>query len=71
MLKVEFWNDGWWVYDRYTETDGIAVHDQAFYTREEAEDYLEVLLSETAHDKRVADRIDGYDRDDLGYSPDY
>lgn len=24
-----------------------------------------------AADKRVADRIDGYDRDDLGESPDY
>lgn len=27
--------------------------------------------AERRHEKRIADRIDGYDRDDLGESPDY
>lgn len=34
-------------------------------------DLLEQYEAETVHRQRIADRIDGYDRDDLGESPDY
>jgi hypothetical protein len=38
--------------------------------RQAAQDaYVDAYESET--DKRIADKIDGYDRDDLGESPDY
>jgi hypothetical protein len=31
----------------------------------------DAVESERRHERRIADRIDGYDRDDLGESPDY
>jgi hypothetical protein len=32
---------------------------------------VDMRLRATENKKRIADRIDGYDRDDLGESPDY
>jgi hypothetical protein len=48
------------------------------FTKEQAEAVAALLNGATASDpeddyaaRRAADRIDGYDRDDLGESPDY
>ena len=49
-------------------TDGrpSEAHDLTLDADDETADLLTIL-----RERRVADRIDGYDRDDLGESPDY
>ena len=72
MIKSA-WDFGWQAY--YDNKD----RDQNPYNKGHETILYDDWLSgwETAYDaetkylKRVADRVDGYDRDDLGYSGDY
>src|SRR5262245_18535414 len=47
--------------------DEFAINHPELFKDEDREEHDRQL----AHDKRIADHVDGYDRDDLGESPDF
>ena len=58
--------DGWYVVDGQDP-----IHETPFNSREMAQLYLENYGAAYLADRRNGDKIDGYDRDDLGESHDF
>ena len=66
-LHITYDDEGYYIADQ----DGFEALPQTFPTKFAATEAMKAWQAEMAADRRDADRIDGYDRDDLGESPDY